>query len=133
VNRRVVHRLRRRLAHLDVEPSSAQGCPQVGDELGLGALAVVDYDSRPVNLATLRPSRGERVSPRAPIRIIALGLDQLILYVSAAAFEDGLIGFDVVGLAADAEALLELVQRTLPPSPDDHRRLLAVITYLNSQ
>ena len=71
-------------------------------------------------------------------------------------------GFEVVGLAADAGELLALMAEgrsnraiaerlfvtehtvekhvksifgtlRLPPSPDDHRRVLAVVTFLNSQ
>jgi len=63
VNGRVVQGLRRRLAHLDLEARGAQSSPQIGGELGFGALAVIDDDARPVNVAIL--ARSPRSSPVA--------------------------------------------------------------------
>jgi DNA-binding NarL/FixJ family response regulator len=49
-------------------------------------------------------------------------------------------GFNVVGTAADGDELLDVEKHVksifatlaLSPSPDDHRRVLAVLTYLHS-
>jgi len=46
VHRRVVQRLRQRLAGLYLEAGTAQSLPQRGSEMGIGALAVVDDDAR---------------------------------------------------------------------------------------
>ena len=52
VHRRVVQRLRRRLAGLYLEAGSAQSLLQSGSEVGIGALTVVDDDARESNLAS---------------------------------------------------------------------------------
>ena len=65
VNGRVVQGLRRRLAHLDLETRGAQSCPQIGGELGFGALAVIDDDARPVNVAILAWRGSARTAIRA--------------------------------------------------------------------
>jgi len=52
MDRRVIHRLRRRPADLDLEASTAQILLQSGSEVGIGAPAVVDDDARRSNLAS---------------------------------------------------------------------------------
>jgi hypothetical protein len=54
VHRRVVQRLRRRLADLYLEAGTAQRLVQSGSEVGIGAIAVVDDHAREINVASRR-------------------------------------------------------------------------------
>ena len=74
VDRRVVHRLRRRPADLYLEASTAQILLQSGSEVGVGAPAVVDDDARRSNVASHPGSQRNDATPDTHVDDLAIGV-----------------------------------------------------------